>query len=78
MQKQNVNDPITDAVDYYGHEKTGNEYLTGVYTNNNKKKGSRKWFVVVICAILELYAMNRDRLKLLRQIFRFVVISHSS
>ena len=37
MQKQNVNDPITDAVADYGHEKTGNEYLTGVYTNNNKK-----------------------------------------
>ena len=49
-------------MDYYGHEKTGNEYLTGVYTKK-QKKGNRKWFCCChLCAILEMYAMNRDRL----------------
>ena len=53
MQKQNVNDPITDAVDYYGHEKTGSEYLTGVFTKT-KEKGSKNGFCCChLCEILE-------------------------
>ena len=65
-------------MDYYGHEKTGNEYLTGVYTKK-QKKGNRKWFCCChLCAILEMYAMNRDRLKLLRQRLRFVATFYTT
>ena len=66
----NAIDPITDAVVYYGHKKTGNQYLTGV-----QLEGCRKWSIFVQYLSSEFV---EDRLKLLPLHMAFVVIFHSA
>jgi hypothetical protein len=67
---KNAIDPITDAVVYHGHKKTGNEYLTGV-----QLEGCRKWSIFVQYLS---YEFVEDRLKLLPLDIAFVVILHSA